>query len=140
MTILHSAIQSADCHEPKHITSASGSDAGKVLTPSAVSPGTSVLRLLDVSEISGLQTALDGKQASITPEPAIPDLTDSTAGVASLTLPVLPDPTDTPASADALRDDLVASVLPVLRDYIASLNAEIDKLKAALRAAGIIEV
>lgn len=139
MTILHNAIQSADCHEPKHITDAVTGDAGKVITPSGVTAGTSVLRQLTVSEIDGLTAALAGKQATITPEPDIPDLTDSTTGTPGATLAALPDPTDAPADADALRDDLVANVLPVLRDHIASLNAEIDKLKAALRATGIIE-
>lgn len=139
MTILHNAIQSADCHEPKHITNSVPGDAGKVITPSGVSAGTSVLRKLTVSEIDGLTAALAGKQASIPPEPDIPNLTDSTTGTPGATLTALPDPTDAPANADALRDDLVANVLPVLRNYIASLNAEINKLKAALRATGIIE-
>jgi hypothetical protein len=47
-------------------------------------------------------------------------VTDNTAGTASRTWAALPDPTDTPASADALRDDLVANVLPVLRNWAAS--------------------
>lgn len=56
-------------------------------------------------------------------------LTDSSAGTAGGTLAALPNPTDTPATADALRDDLVTNVWPVLRNWIASVNA---KLAAAV--------
>lgn len=52
MAIQHSQIQSADCHEPKHITVATTSDAGKVITPSATTSGTSVLRQLASAELS----------------------------------------------------------------------------------------
>lgn len=52
MTILHSTIVDADCHEPKHFTSALTTDAGKVLTPSNVTPGISVLRQLASTELS----------------------------------------------------------------------------------------
>jgi hypothetical protein len=52
MSILHSAIQHADCHEPRHITTAVVGDAGKVITPSASVAGTSVLRLLTFAEIA----------------------------------------------------------------------------------------
>lgn len=48
----HSTIESADCHEPKHITTAGTADAGKVITPSDSTAGTSELRLLTESEIS----------------------------------------------------------------------------------------
>lgn len=55
MTILHSAIEHADCHEPRHITPSALSDAGKVITPSASVVGTSELRFLTFAEIaSGL--------------------------------------------------------------------------------------
>lgn len=51
MSILHSAIQHADCHEPRHITTAGIVDAGKVITPSSSVAGTSVLRKLVVADI-----------------------------------------------------------------------------------------
>lgn len=56
--------------------------------------------------------------------------TDNTAGTASRTLAALPDPADTPASADALRDDLVANVLPVLRNWAASHADGFNDLRA----------
>lgn len=52
MTTQHSTIQSADCHEPKHITDATMSESGKVLTPSNSSDGVSVLRYLTLSDIT----------------------------------------------------------------------------------------
>lgn len=52
MTIAHSTIQSADCHEPKHITNATIADAGKVITPSSSVDGVSVLRKLGKADLS----------------------------------------------------------------------------------------
>lgn len=49
--VQHRDIQTAECHEPKHFTSAVAADAGKVLTPSASVPGTSELRKLSLSEL-----------------------------------------------------------------------------------------
>ena len=50
-------------------------------------------------------------------------LTDNTTGSATTTLEALPDPTDTPATADALRDDLVAVHWPAIRNNFADLAA-----------------
>ncbi len=47
-------------------------------------------------------------------------VTDNTAGTASRTWAALPDPANSPATADALRDDLVTNVLPILRNWAAS--------------------
>ena len=52
MAIQHSQIQSEDCHEPKHITNAVVGDAGKVITPSGTTAGTSELRRLASTELS----------------------------------------------------------------------------------------
>jgi len=43
----------------------------------------------------------------------------------------IPDPADTPVSADALRDDLVANVLPVIRDSIATLATQLLEITDA---------
>lgn len=48
----HSTLTSSQVHEPKHITSSSTGDSGKVITPSGTSAGTSELRNLLESEIS----------------------------------------------------------------------------------------
>ncbi|WP_447979078.1 cytoplasmic protein [Candidatus Nitrospira bockiana] len=65
-------------------------------------------------------------------------LTDNTAGTANTTLQAIPDPADTPASADALRDDLVANALPAIRNNFADVAAQINALitdVAAIRTA-----
>lgn len=46
-----------------------------------------------------------------------------------------PDPTDTPADADALRDDLVATFFPVLRDAFATISDRIEDGGTALAVA-----
>lgn len=55
-------------------------------------------------------------------------LTDSSGGTANTTIQALTDPVDTPASADALRDDLVANLIPALRNNFADLAAQINAL------------
>ena len=47
----HSTITSADCHEPKGITSATTADAGKVITPSSSTNGESTLRKVTFAEL-----------------------------------------------------------------------------------------
>lgn len=56
-------------------------------------------------------------------------LTDNSGGSANTTIAAIPDPADTPADADTLRDDLVANVIPALRDAIADLAAQVNALK-----------
>lgn len=63
---------------------------------------------------------------------AITALTDNSAGTANDTIAAIPDPADTPASADALRDDIVANTLPAVRNAIADLAAKINAVIAAL--------
>ena len=57
-------------------------------------------------------------------------LTDNSAGTANTTIEALPDPADTPLTADILRDDLVTNLIPALRNNIADLAAQINALKA----------
>lgn len=56
-------------------------------------------------------------------------LTDSTGGTPGTTIAAIANPADTPADADALRDDLVANALPAIRNAIASLADQINKLR-----------
>lgn len=56
-------------------------------------------------------------------------LTDNTAGTVSTTLAALPDPADGLLTADALRDDLVANLIPVLRNALASLADQHNKTR-----------
>lgn len=69
---------------------------------------------------------------------AVTDYTDNVGGAVASVLAAIPDPADTPATADALRDDLVANVLPKIRDALSSLAAKENATRAELRQAGVI--
>jgi len=56
-------------------------------------------------------------------------LSDSSGGTANTTVQALTDPADTPATADALRDDLVANLIPELRNNFADLTAQVNNLR-----------
>lgn len=60
------------------------------------------------------------------------------AGTANTTLQACPDPTNTPADADALRDDIVATLLPPIRNNFADLAAQINAIRTALMNAGLM--
>jgi len=53
---------------------------------------------------------------------------DSSGGTASDTLAEVVDPADAPATADALREDLVDNVLPALRNALATLAARLNSI------------
>lgn len=69
---------------------------------------------------------------------AVADLTDNTLGTANSTLEAVPDPADAPATADALRDDLVANALPALRNNLADLGGKVNSILSVLRSYGFI--
>jgi len=60
------------------------------------------------------------------------------AGTANTTLEAMADPTDTPANADALRDDIVANLLPKIRNNFADVATQINAIRTALQAAGLM--
>lgn len=66
-------------------------------------------------------------------------LTDNTTGAADSTLQAIPNPTDSPATADALRDDIVANVLPAIRNDLADLAAKVNEIRAALVTLGALQ-
>lgn len=57
-------------------------------------------------------------------------LTDNTTGAANTTVEAIPNPADAPATADALRDDIVANVLPAIRNDFADVVAQVNALVA----------
>ena len=65
-------------------------------------------------------------------------LTDSSGGAANDTVQALTDPADTPVTADALRDDLVANLIPELRNNFADLAAKVNKALTTLRDIGLM--
>ena len=48
----HLSLGSSEVHEPKHITTSSTGDAGKVITPSSTTAGSSELRNIKQSEVT----------------------------------------------------------------------------------------
>jgi len=77
-------------------------------------------------------------KAPVAQPAASANLTDSSGGTANDTVQALTDPADTPATADALRDDLVANLIPELRNNYADLTAKINDVLTALRNLGLI--
>jgi hypothetical protein len=51
---------------------------------------------------------------------------------------VVTDPADTPATADALRDDLVANTLPSIRTGLNNLGAKINSIFTAMETHGLL--
>ena len=73
-----------------------------------------------------------GRQAA-----ANANLTDSSGGSSGgNTIAAIPNPADSPASADALRDDLVTNTIPALKNAIATLAAKLNALQTNMRNAG----
>ncbi len=76
--------------------------------------------------------------SGVSPQADITDLTNSTGGTGNNTVAALPTLTDTPATADALRDDINTNLYPVLKDNFSDLAVKINAILAALRSAGIL--
>lgn len=66
----------------------------------------------------------------------VPELTDNTGGSDSDTLAAPTVLTDSPADADALRDELANTVLPEIYDYVASMTDQINGILAAMKNTG----
>jgi hypothetical protein len=62
-----------------------------------------------------------------------------TVGTANDTMTAIAAPTDSPADADALRDDIAAVMVPAINNNLADLQAKVNAILTALRNAGIIE-
>jgi hypothetical protein len=69
---------------------------------------------------------------------AVASLTDNSGGTPNDTVQALSDPADLPSTADALRDDLVANLIPELRNNIADLTSKINTILDKLRSSEII--
>jgi len=65
-------------------------------------------------------------------------LTDSTGGTGNNTVTAIAAPTDTPASADALRDDIAAVMVPALNNNFADLVTKVNEIRTALVNSGLI--
>lgn len=84
------------------------------------------------TELDALTLRLDAIDALLAAVAALTPLTDNTGGAANTVVEALPVPADSPASADALRDDLAANLLPALQNDFSDLVARVNALRAAL--------
>ena len=50
----------------------------------------------------------------------------------------VPVPADTPADADALRDDIATNIIPAINNNLADVQAKVNGILAALRSVGLI--
>lgn len=82
---------------------------------------------------TGSAWRLHGYQAA-----TVTALTDSIGGSVNATLSAIPDPADSPATADALRDDLVTNALPKVRNALSSIASTVNSIRTALRASGLM--
>lgn len=105
-------------------------------------PASNTLALFGVTKI--VQPA-HADQAAL-PAQNHAEITDNSGGTSGVaTIAAISDPADTPVSADALRDDLVANTLPEIRNAIATLAGQLNsaytdrvnerKLETAIRTA-----
>lgn len=69
---------------------------------------------------------------------AVVHLTDSTGGTGNDTVAAIAAPTDAPATADALRDDIAAVMVPALNNNFADLTAKINTILTRLESAGLL--
>jgi len=68
---------------------------------------------------------------------AIADLA-GTVGSANSTMTAIAAPTDAPADADALRDDIAATMVPAINNNFADLQSKVNTILAALRGVGAV--
>lgn len=104
---------------------ASGSEQKMEPGSKITNDGTQASAIVDLTDSTG-GTANDTLAAL----GGITALTDNSAGSANNTIEAMPDPTDTPATADALRDDLVAVLLPAIRNNFADVAAKVNAINA----------
>lgn len=64
--------------------------------------------------------------------------TDNSGGTPAAAVSALTDPADTPLTADALRDDLVANLIPELRNNFATLATAVNTALTAHRGVGML--
>lgn len=134
MAVEHKDITHDQCHEPKHITNASTSDAGKVITPSSTTSGTSVLRNLTPAEVGALALiggTLTGK-LNIDHADGLEVQGDKVVGPQQSAIGDITIGTITNANNAGSAD-----VTPT-QDALDSLASKVNTILAALRAHGLI--
>lgn len=98
-------------------------------------PGPNSTWFVDISK----RSAVAGSVVGVTPQATLVDL-GGTLGTADDTLVVMPTLTDSPATADALRDDLHTNWKAALDNNFADLQTKINALITKLETAGVLTV
>ncbi len=103
-------------------------------------PGKSLMQSVDATNVvavggtTGAET-LGFFGATLVTQPAdVGALTDNLSGTTDGTMQALTDPADAPASVDALRDDLVANLIPELRNNLAELTVKHNAWRSVFSA------
>lgn len=133
--IEHKDISDPEIHEPKGVSTASqhavyvATGLGTGIWQVASTTTRGVVALIapvdDIADSTG-GTAANGLTAMTN----IALLVDSTGGTADNTVSAIVAPTDTPASADALRDDIAAVMIPALNNNFKELTEELIAQRA----------
>ncbi len=113
----------------------------KVDVPVQATAGDNAQSRSTIAEFGSVGTALAlglFGAAAVTQRSNIGTLIDSSGGAApNGTVQALTDPADTPATADALRDDLVANLIPELRNNLRELLTKVNSLEQLVEDYGL---
>lgn len=87
----------------------------------------------EIGYLSGVTSGIQGQLDAKVPKTTIAGIVDNSGGTAAGDIDAIPDPSDSPATADALRDDLVTNVLPKIRNAVSDLAALLDTVRLAIQ-------
>lgn len=89
-----------------------------------------------IIDLSGNIVKADGFDGTVTSADvtALTSLGGTLTGTTDGTLADIAVPTDTPATADALRDDIATNMVPAINLQLKELQAKVNAIIAALKA------
>ncbi|WP_370325306.1 hypothetical protein [Euzebya sp.] len=105
------------------------------VTPAAIGAPTTD----DLGTVADAVTALDGALTDHVAVTGADGHVAQQAAIGDVTPTTITDPADAPADADALREDLVANVLPDIDARFDAVEAKVNAILAALRTAEVLE-
>jgi len=111
---------------------------GDIIFASLDIDGTPTLRQYVVDGVTGHVTISRDVNAVTGDQTAIPNLGGTLTGTTDGTIVDVAAPTDTPASADALRDDIATVMVPAINTQLKELQAKLNAVLAMLRTAGLL--
>lgn len=106
-------------------------DTGALITDPSVADSVEIGFTVEATRL--VVNVMPATDSSIATLAAIAALVDSSGGAAANgTIEAIADPADSPATADALRDDLVANTLAQTRNAIKELATKVNQIIAGL--------